>query len=248
MTAIDAALSVALGGDDDRSRRFIRSALPLAVIRDRRPSAAIQIGRVLRVGRGRVLAADGESGGRFFAQRSSQAGIRPNRGAAPAFQARRHPSTCREPTRSPLVDRGHGREAEVRRTTVEGIVDTGAVSLVIPEEVANELGLTRPVVYADERRDQRPVGRGVTIEIGSLATETERIIGGERGADRPGRARGSGPGRRLHEADGHAAASGRASAGPAMSPARRVGGGSRATAQAGKMNPRGAPVTIGFRS
>ena len=97
MTAIDAALSVALGGDDDRSRRFIRSALPLAVIRDRRPSAAIQIGRVLRVGRGRVLAADGESGGRFFAQRSSQAGIRPNRGAAPAFQARRHPSTCREP-------------------------------------------------------------------------------------------------------------------------------------------------------
>ena len=60
-------------------------------------------------------------------------------------------------------------------------MDTGAVSLVIPEEVANELGLrrrgTRTVVYADERRDQRPVGRGVTIEIGSLATETECIIG-----------------------------------------------------------------------
>ena len=32
-------------------------------------------------------------------------------------------------------------EADVRRTTVEGGVDTGAVSLVIPEEVATELGL-----------------------------------------------------------------------------------------------------------
>ena len=47
-----------------------------------------------------------------------------------------------------VVDRGHGVEADVRRTTVEGIVDTGVVSLLIPEEVASELGLrnwrTRP--------------------------------------------------------------------------------------------------------
>ena len=34
---------------------------------------------------------------------------------------------------------GHGVEAEVRRRTVEGIVDTGAVNLVIPEELAREL-------------------------------------------------------------------------------------------------------------
>ena len=39
-----------------------------------------------------------------------------------------------------MRDRGHG--AEVRRTTVEGVVDTGAVSLVIPEEIATELGLS----------------------------------------------------------------------------------------------------------
>ena len=32
-----------------------------------------------------------------------------------------------------VVDRGHGVEADVRRTTVEGIVDTGVVSLVVPE-------------------------------------------------------------------------------------------------------------------
>ena len=71
-------------------------------------------------------------------------------------------------------------EADVRRTTVEGVVDTGAVSLVIPEEIATELGLqdwgTRTVVYADERREARPV-TDVTIEIGKLATRTEAIVG-----------------------------------------------------------------------
>ena len=78
------------------------------------------------------------------------------------------------------VYEGHGREAEVRRRTVEGIVDTGAVSLVVPKEIARELGLrhrrTRTVVHADERREERPVGL-VTIAIGNLTTETECIIG-----------------------------------------------------------------------
>ena len=78
------------------------------------------------------------------------------------------------------VYRGDWVEGDVRRTTVEGVVDTGAVSLVIPEEIATELGLrtlgTRTVVYADERREQRPV-TGVTIEIGDLATQTEAIVG-----------------------------------------------------------------------
>ena len=78
------------------------------------------------------------------------------------------------------VHDGHGLESEVRRTTVEGIVDTGAVDLLIPEEVANTLGLrhrrTRTVVSADERREERPVGL-VTIGIGNLSTETACIIG-----------------------------------------------------------------------
>ena len=79
-----------------------------------------------------------------------------------------------------VVYRGHGVEADVRRTTIEGIVDTGTVSLVIPEEIATELGLrqwgTRTVVYAHERREQRPV-TDVTIEIGDLSTRTEAIVG-----------------------------------------------------------------------
>ena len=79
-----------------------------------------------------------------------------------------------------VVYRGHGVEKDVRRKTVEGVVDTEAVSLVIPEEIATDLGLrhwgTRTVVYADERREKRPV-TDVTIEIGNLATRTEAIVG-----------------------------------------------------------------------
>ena len=78
------------------------------------------------------------------------------------------------------VDRGLGVETDIRRTTVEGIVDTGALSLVIPEEIATELGLrhrgTRTVIYADERRDERPVTK-VTVEVGNLSTWVETIVG-----------------------------------------------------------------------
>ena len=118
---------------------------------------------------------------------------------------------------------------EIRtRVTLENsydreMVDRGAVTLVIPKEVANELGLrrrgTRTVVYADERRDQRPVGRGVTIEIGSLH-HRERVhdrTGGQRGADRPSSTGGAGPDRRQHEPDSHTTASRRTSAGPPTS-------------------------------
>ena len=83
------------------------------------------------------------------------------------------------------VHDGYGVETEVRRTSVEGIVDTGAVDLVIPEEIADELGLrhrrTRTVVYADNRREERPVGL-VTIEIANLSTEAACIIG-QRGTE-----------------------------------------------------------------
>ena len=78
------------------------------------------------------------------------------------------------------VHLGLRAEADVRRATVDGIVDTGAVSLVIPEEIARELGLrdfgTRTVVGADEQREERPV-TDVTIEVGNLATRVETIVG-----------------------------------------------------------------------
>lgn len=40
-----------------------------------------------------------------------------------------------------VFDRGHGAEADIRRSTVDGIVDTGAVTLVLPQNVVERLGL-----------------------------------------------------------------------------------------------------------
>jgi clan AA aspartic protease len=40
------------------------------------------------------------------------------------------------------VRRGFIKEAEIRQTTVQAIVDTGATTLVINEEIFNKLGLT----------------------------------------------------------------------------------------------------------
>ena len=76
------------------------------------------------------------------------------------------------------VHRGDRVEADVRRTTVEGVVDTRAVSLAIPEEIATELGLryegTRTVVYAEERREERPVTK-VTSPPPTRTTPGSRI-------------------------------------------------------------------------
>ena len=58
-----------------------------------------------------------------------------------------------------VAARGLLDEAAIRRTTVEGVVDTGAVMLVLPENVVGRLGLrTRRqgvVTYADERKETR---------------------------------------------------------------------------------------------
>ena len=73
-------------------------------------------------------------------------------------------------------------EANVRRTTVEGVVDTGAVSLVIPEEIATRswgsgTEGTRTVVYADERREERPVTERHDRDRKPRHMRTEAIIG-----------------------------------------------------------------------
>ena len=56
---------------------------------------------------------------------------------------------------SAIVRRGLRDESTIRRTTVEGVVDTGVVMLVLPEDVVRRLGLKTQrqvtVVYADER-------------------------------------------------------------------------------------------------
>ena len=80
-----------------------------------------------------------------------------------------------------VVNRGHGQEADVRRTTIDGIVDTGAVTLVLPQNVVERLGLeqqgTAFVTYADERREERPLAGPVSVRIGNRGMVTNCVVG-----------------------------------------------------------------------
>ena len=80
-----------------------------------------------------------------------------------------------------VAARGLLDESAIRRTTVEGVVDTGAVMLVLPENVVSRLGLEtqREVVvsYADERKETRPVAGPVTIHIGNRFMNTDCVVG-----------------------------------------------------------------------
>ena len=60
-----------------------------------------------------------------------------------------------------LVERGYGQERQVRRSSVDAVVDTGAAMLVLPQNVVERLGLetqrTVVVTCADERKEERPL-------------------------------------------------------------------------------------------
>ena len=60
-------------------------------------------------------------------------------------------------------------------------MDTGAVTLMLPQNVVERLGLERQdtafVTYADERRDERALAGPVSVGIGSRTMVTECIVG-----------------------------------------------------------------------
>ena len=80
-----------------------------------------------------------------------------------------------------VVSEGLRDESTVRRATVEGVVDAGVVMLVLPEDVVGRLGLrTRrqvAVIYADERRELRPVAGPVTVHIGNRFMIADCVVG-----------------------------------------------------------------------
>jgi predicted aspartyl protease len=58
---------------------------------------------------------------------------------------------------------------QVRQVTIEGLVDTGATRLVIPQKVADQLGVSEvgevQVRYADRRADTRKVVGDMLLEL-----------------------------------------------------------------------------------
>ena len=80
-----------------------------------------------------------------------------------------------------LQQRGYEPEQSVRRLSVKAVVDTGAVMLVLPQDVVTTLGLQtqRTVIVAStgERKEERPVAGAVTLRIGNRTMTTECIVG-----------------------------------------------------------------------
>jgi predicted aspartyl protease len=68
-----------------------------------------------------------------------------------------------------LAQSGHLDAADVRRVRIQGVVDSGAARLVLPESAAKELGLTVTgqvkVRYADRRTGRRPQVEGVYLTL-----------------------------------------------------------------------------------
>ena len=76
---------------------------------------------------------------------------------------------------------GYGNESDIRRSTVDAIVDTRAVALTLPEGVVERLGLRELgmvlVCTHDERRVQRPRAGPVTVQIGNRSTIMDCVVG-----------------------------------------------------------------------
>lgn len=69
-----------------------------------------------------------------------------------------------------VYEQGYVEESARRTYRLVALVDTGAVMLVLPQNVVERLGLrtqrTVIVPYADERKEERPVAGPLTITIG----------------------------------------------------------------------------------
>ena len=83
-----------------------------------------------------------------------------------------------------LVRRHLLRAEEVRSLEADALIDTGAVSLVVPSLVAQRLALARPfrqvAEYADGRREEVDVTEPVLVEIlGRQTSEDALVLGDE---------------------------------------------------------------------
>ncbi|MDI6792253.1 MAG: aspartyl protease family protein [bacterium] len=80
-----------------------------------------------------------------------------------------------------LVRAGFKSQSEVREKEVEGLVDTGATMLVLPQSLVEELGVfvtnrEVTVTFADGSRDKRKIGRGVLVAIEGRDALTDCVI------------------------------------------------------------------------
>jgi|SRR5919197_4550408 clan AA aspartic protease len=69
----------------------------------------------------------------------------------------------------------------VRSARVQTLVDSGAVMLVLPQDLVEALGLREVgkaiVTYADERKEERPLAGVVTVRVGNRTTSLNCVVG-----------------------------------------------------------------------
>lgn len=82
-----------------------------------------------------------------------------------------------------MARRGKMKQEEVRFYEADAMVDTGAVSTVLPADVVKILGLDTPeqrgVQYADERAEIVPVTEAIVIEVRRRRTSDEALVLGD---------------------------------------------------------------------
>ena len=86
----------------------------------------------------------------------------------------------RTPVDRGAYEQGARAESSIRQTEVQGVVDTGAIALALPQNIAERLGLvtrgTAVVTYADDRKDERPVVGPVTVRVAGRQMNTDAIV------------------------------------------------------------------------
>jgi clan AA aspartic protease len=82
-----------------------------------------------------------------------------------------------------LVRRNLMRPEDVRTFEADALVDTGAVALVVPSFVAQQLGLARPLKqvaeYADGRREEVDVTEAVLVDVMGRRTDENALVLGD---------------------------------------------------------------------
>ena len=80
-----------------------------------------------------------------------------------------------------LVNRGFPCKDGVRSQRVDAVVDSGAVMLVLPQDLVEALGLRilrkAIVTYADERKEERDVAGVVSVRVAGRDVETSCVVG-----------------------------------------------------------------------
>lgn len=80
-----------------------------------------------------------------------------------------------------LARLGYIKPEVLRSAKVPALVDSGAVMLVLPQDLVEALGLREVgkviVTYADERKEERPLAGIVTVRVGNRISSMNCVVG-----------------------------------------------------------------------